>query len=276
VLASFFGMRNSFFIGSSVLFLICLITVLFIKEPPKSEETNVKEKNTVTYFSLLKQKNILILLVCVCLTNMVILQIQPIVALYVEQLTNGAENSVMLSGLVLSLGALSGAIASPIWGRTGQKKGFARTLCLALIIAGFMIAIQGIPDNLELFALIQFICGLGFSGIFPSANSILVLFTPSSSRGTGFGLLFSAQMVGGAIGPLLGGIVVTILSFKAVYALSGSMLLIAGLYLLLFAPKSFKQKANSTQSVNRTDAKEHIESIKSKFILDNSKDKTVK
>lgn len=55
------------------------------------------------------------------------------------------------------------------------------------------MSLQGVPNSLVLFGLMQFLCGLGFSGIFPSANSILVLLTPPSSRGMGFGSLFSAQ-----------------------------------------------------------------------------------
>ncbi len=248
ILATSFGMRNSFFIGAVALSLISITTILFIKEPPKQENTDPVNQKAPGYLSLLKDKNLLILLFVVGFTNFVIMQIQPIVALYVEKLNQSSHDVMILSGLVLSLGGFAGAIAAPIWGKAGQKHGFYKTLTLSLIVAGTLIAMQGLPNMLWLFALMQFVCGLAFSGIFPSANSILVLFTPSNIRGTGFGLLFSAQMVGGAIGPIIGGFLVTFLSFNSVYFASGSVLVVLGLYLITLAPKTFKQRANANSS----------------------------
>lgn len=248
ILATSFGMRNSFFIGAVALSLISITTILFIKEPPKQESTDPVNQKAPGYLSLLKDKNLLILLFVVGFTNFVIMQIQPIVALYVEKLNQSSHDVMILSGLVLSLGGFAGAIAAPIWGKAGQKHGFYKTLTLSLIVAGTLIAMQGLPNMLWLFALMQFVCGLAFSGIFPSANSILVLFTPSNIRGTGFGLLFSAQMVGGAIGPIIGGFLVTFLSFNSVYFASGSVLVVLGLYLITLAPKTFKQRANANSS----------------------------
>ncbi|MCI7784628.1 MAG: MFS transporter, partial [Succinivibrio sp.] len=248
ILATSFGMRNSFFIGAVALSLISITTILFIKEPPKQENTDPVNQKAPGYLALLKDKNLLILLFVVGFTNFVIMQIQPIVALYVEKLNQSSHDVMILSGLVLSLGGFAGAIAAPIWGKAGQKHGFYKTLTLSLIVAGTLIAMQGLPNMLWLFALMQFVCGLAFSGIFPSANSILVLFTPSNIRGTGFGLLFSAQMVGGAIGPIIGGFLVTFLSFNSVYFASGSVLVVLGLYLITLAPKTFKQRANANSS----------------------------
>lgn len=250
ILATSFGMRNSFFIGAVALSLISITTILFIKEPPKQESTDPVNQKAPGYLSLLKDKNLLILLFVVGFTNFVIMQIQPIVALYVEKLNQSSHDVMILSGLVLSLGGFAGAIAAPIWGKAGQKHGFYKTLTLSLIVAGSLIAMQGLPNVLWLFALMQFVCGLAFSGIFPSANSILVLFTPSNIRGTGFGLLFSAQMVGGAIGPIIGGFLVTFLSFNSVYFASGSVLVVLGLYLITLAPKTFKQRANANSTNN--------------------------
>ena len=110
-----------------------------------------------------------------------------------------------------------------------------------------MLTMQGIPDNLIIFGAIQFICGLGFSGIFPSANSILVLITPGNSRGIGFGLMTSAQMLGGALGPIIGGLIVTLASYSYVYVFSGLLMLCMGIYILFFAPESFKKAANQVK-----------------------------
>ena len=265
ILATAFGMRNSFYVGAVALSLITVTTILFIKEPPVAPEKEINKAQNTSYLSFIKDKNILILLLCVCMTNLVILQIQPIVSLYVQQLSHNSDKAVLLTGFIMSLGGIAGALASPLWGKTGQKVGFYKTITLAFISAGLLMSLQGLPNSLVLFGLMQFLCGLGFSGIFPSANSILVLLTPPSSRGMGFGSLFSAQMIGGALGPVIGGVIVSFMSFNSVYIISGSILFIIGIYLKFFAPESFKQKASLTKDHKiESRNKEYLDDIKKK------------
>lgn len=265
ILATTFGMRNSFYVGAVALSLITVTTILFIKEPPVAPEKEINKAQNTSYLSFIKDKNILILLLCVCMTNLVILQIQPIVSLYVQQLSHNSDKAVLLTGFIMSLGGIAGALASPLWGKTGQKVGFYKTITLAFISAGLLMSLQGVPNSLVLFGLMQFLCGLGFSGIFPSANSILVLLTPPSSRGMGFGSLFSAQMIGGALGPVIGGVIVSFMSFNTVYIISGSILFVIGIYLKFFAPESFKQKASLTKDHKiESRNKEYLDDIKKK------------
>ena len=265
ILATAFGMRNSFYVGAVALSLITVTTILFIKEPPVAPEKEINKAQNTSYLSFIKDKNILILLLCVSMTNLVILQIQPIVSLYVQQLSHNSDKAVLLTGFIMSLGGIAGALASPLWGKTGQKVGFYKTITLAFISAGLLMSLQGVPNSLVLFGLMQFLCGLGFSGIFPSANSILVLLTPPSSRGMGFGSLFSAQMIGGALGPVIGGVIVSFMSFNTVYIISGSILFVIGIYLKFFAPESFKQKASLTKDHKiESRNKEYLDDIKKK------------
>lgn len=265
ILATAFGMRNSFYVGAVALSLITVTTILFIKEPPVAPEKEINKAQNTSYLTFIKNKNILILLLCVCMTNLVILQIQPIVSLYVQQLSHNSDKAVLLTGFIMSLGGIAGALASPLWGKTGQKVGFYKTITLAFISAGLLMSLQGVPNSLVLFGLMQFLCGLGFSGIFPSANSILVLLTPPSSRGMGFGSLFSAQMIGGALGPVIGGVIVSFMSFNTVYIISGSILFVIGIYLKFFAPESFKQKASLTKDHKiESRNKEYLDDIKKK------------
>lgn len=265
ILATAFGMRNSFYVGAVALSLITVTTILFIKEPPVAPEKEINKAQNTSYLTFIKDKNILILLLCVCMTNLVILQIQPIVSLYVQQLSHNSDKAVLLTGFIMSLGGIAGALSSPLWGKTGQKVGFYKTITIAFISAGLLMSLQGVPNSLVLFGLMQFLCGLGFSGIFPSANSILVLLTPPSSRGMGFGSLFSAQMIGGALGPVIGGVIVSFMSFNTVYIISGSILFVIGIYLKFFAPESFKQKASLTKDHKiESRNKEYLDDIKKK------------
>lgn len=247
ILALNFGMRNSFFIAGAVLSTISLVTIFYIKEPKKSQKDEKKnDKSALSYLWILKNSRIIPVLLAVLLTQLVLLMVQPIVALYVEHLSKNGDNAVFLSGFIISLGGIAGALAAPLWGKFGQRKGFLNAVILAFASAGILMAIQGIPDDIFYFGLMQFICGLCFSGIYPSLNSILVLLTPSEARGVSFGLMFSAQMTGGAIGPVLGGIIVTVFNFSTVYYLNGALFVLIALYLKFMVSSEFKEKADSS------------------------------
>ena len=98
-------------------------------------------------------------------------------------------------------------------------------MALALLFAGLSIMIQGIPDDLYLFALMQFVGGLFFAGIYPSINAILAGNTPPEFKGSIFGMLFSAQQVGSMAGPILGGAIATFLGMKYVFFIAGALLI---------------------------------------------------
>ena len=227
LLAESFGMRLSFFLAAGALFINCLMFIFFIKEPPAAApadavKTDAKPANRP---SLLHNPLIRNMLICGTIVQMVILILQPILTTYITVLAGELTNIIFISGLVFSLGGVAGAIAAPLWGQFGQHGGFFRAMALALLFAGLSIMIQGIPDDLYLFALMQFVGGLFFAGIYPSINAILAGNTPPEFKGSIFGMLFSAQQVGSMAGPILGGAIATFLGMKYVFFIAGALLI---------------------------------------------------
>ncbi|MFV0637178.1 MFS transporter [Mitsuokella sp. WILCCON 0060] len=227
ILASAVGMRYSFFLAAAALFTNFLIFTFIIKEPPvdkasaKSEEAAKKPSVSPWHMPLLRN-----MLLCGTLVQMVILILQPVITTYIAKLAGPLPNIVFVAGLVFSLGGIAGAIAAPFWGTFGQRRGFFRAMCLGMAGAGISMIIQGIPDTLVPFAIMQFVGGLFFCGIHPSINAVLANNTPASYKGRIFGMLFAAQQVGSMAGPLLGGLIATYLGMHWVFAFSGLLLLI--------------------------------------------------
>ena len=244
VLASVFGMRVSFFISAGALALITLITLIFIKEPPREAKTPeqlalAKEAEKV---NLLKVPMIRRMLECAVVIQMAILILQPILTLYVAELHHSMDNVIMLSGMVFSLGGFAGAISAPLWGRYGQSHGFFRTMCITLAGTGFILIIQSIPSTLTPFAILQFVCGLFYAGVYPSINSILVKKSPAEHRGRFFGLMFAAQQIGSTIGPLVGGFIGTFFGLKFVFIFAGILMFITSALMYLKPPISRKPR----------------------------------
>lgn len=270
ILAETFGMRVSFFIAGGALTLITLVTLFFIKEPPRqvapAPSKNAKAQSS-PYRALLHSSTIRMLLLCTGLTNMVILLLQPIMTLYIGQLRGTQENLMMVSGFVFSFSGIAGAIAAPIWGRQGQAHGFFKTEIISLFAAGVLICSQFIPSTLIPFAILNFIVGLGFSGIFPSANSMIIMHTDPAQRGTAFGLLFSAQQIGGTVGPLLGGALATFIGLSYIFPIAGSLLVLMSIFLYFKAPAQMRTNPHSDAKA-QVDAKrqETIERIKQEVL----------
>lgn len=244
VLASVFGMRVSFFISAGALALITLITLIFIKEPPREAKTPeqlalAKEAEKV---NLLKVPMIRRMLECAVVIQMAILILQPILTLYVAELHHSMDNVIMLSGMVFSLGGFAGAISAPLWGRYGQSHGFFRTMCITLAGTGFILIIQSIPSTLTPFAILQFVCGLFYAGVYPSITSILVKKSPAEQRGRIFGLMFAAQQIGSTIGPLVGGFIGTFFGLKFVFIFAGILMFITSALMYLKPPISRKPR----------------------------------
>ena len=263
VLAESFGMRTSFFISSGTLLLITLITLFFIKEPKVDKPVqkavkNVKQESV--YKKLLRNRSIRLLLLCTGLTNMVILLLQPVMTLYIGELMGTTENLLLISGTVFSLSGIAGAIAAPIWGKQGQSKGFFYTEVISLCAAGILIAAQFIPNTLLPFAILQFCVGLGFSGIFPSANAMVVNNTDPEIRGSAFGLMFSGQQIGGTIGPILGSVIATFINISMIFLMSGLLLLFVGLLFYFKAPRALRIR--TLRAPKNAPDKDFIEKIK--------------
>lgn len=228
VLAEAVGMRYSFFLASAALFLNFLVFTFIIKEPPTSAKDDAIQKDTsdIKECSPWRMPLLRNMLLCGTLVQMVILILQPVLTTYVAKLAGPLPNIVFVAGLVFSLGGIAGAMAAPIWGTFGQRRGFFKAMCLGMTGAGISMIIQGIPDTLVPFAIMQFVGGLFFCGIHPAINAILASNTPPSYKGRIFGMLFAAQQVGSMAGPLLGGLIATYLGMHWVFALSGVILLL--------------------------------------------------
>ena len=228
VLAECFGMRMSFFLAAGALFVNFLAFAFFIKEPPASLAAMAAQKagNDVPQPSVWKMPLLRNMLLCGTVVQMVILILQPIITTYIAHLAGDLPNIVFVAGLVFSLGGIAGALAAPFWGKLGQRRGFFRAMCAALFLAGCAMLVQGMPDTLVPFAVMQFVGGLFFCGIHPSINAVLAQNSPATIKGRIFGLLFSVQQVGSMAGPLLGGLVATWLGMHAVFYFAGSILLL--------------------------------------------------
>jgi DHA1 family multidrug resistance protein-like MFS transporter len=154
----------------------------------------------------------------------------PILPLFVAALGTNDSSVPLLSGVLFSISAAAGAFGNRLCAilmhRTGPRRVIATASAVAGIgVGGFLLA--GSAWWLALpTAVFGVAIGTATTASYTAASSII----PSGARGTGFGLLTTASLVGLAVSPIVSGLLGAT-SIRAVFVVDALML--AGLAILV-------------------------------------------
>ncbi len=125
-----------------------------------------------------------------------------------------------------SVSGLSMSVASPIWGvlgdRFGRKPMLLRSMLGGAITVGLIFFAQN-PTQLLVLRLLQG----ATSGTVAAATALVAAETPRSRVGWSLGVVSSAVALGGAIGPVVGGIAGSLFGLRLVFLGGGVLLLIS-------------------------------------------------
>ena len=231
-MASWFGMRMSFYVGSLALFAATTAVMLVVKD------MTILQKGDFSAISLwrdlkdsLCNKELRFIMFMFFMIQTCVMTIQPLITLYVGQLMGAmGDEAVKMSGVIFSLAGFAGILAAPFWGKRGQRYGFVRIFALVTFAAGFINLFQVFIQDVWQFAAIQFIYGLFLAGAVPNINADLTVVTDKNTRGKAFGLSTSANQFGGVVGPLLGGALGAVMATRYVLVATGCILMCMGAY----------------------------------------------
>ena len=152
----------------------------------------------------------------------------PFLPLYVAELDSTMGWSVeALSGLVFSVQALTMAVASPFWGVVADRYGRKLMVMRATLGGAVVILLMGFVANVEQLVALRAVQGL-FTGVIAAANALIASVAPRERTGYAMGLLQVGLWSGVSAGPLLGGILSDLLGFRATFAVTSAILLLAG------------------------------------------------
>lgn len=231
-MSSWFGMRMSFFLGGGFLFISTLLVVFLVKDVPHCKTCRAKKNNLFKDIgTALRNADLRYVMCMFFVVQGCIMLIQPLITMHVGELMGKMDDeTIQMAGIIFSLAGVAGILASTFWGKQGQKHGYILMFCLVTFSAGIVNLFQYVVQDVYQFALVQFIYGLFLSGAVPNINARLVESTDQAMRGKAFGLLTSAQQLGGVFGPLLGGVFGRYMSTRYVLMLAGCILLTVSVY----------------------------------------------
>lgn len=220
-----FGVKYVFFITGGLLLIAFITTLLFVKESFVREDRKILTAKEV--WSSIPEKSLTIVLsVTFLIITMALYTIEPIVTVYVTQLSKNTSHIALISGLVFSASGLANIIAAPRLGKLSDKIGAHKVMLIALIAAGLIYIPQAFVKNPWQLMILRFLLGLTLGGLNPSVNILVKKITPTSITGRIFAFTTSAGYFGVFAGSVLGGQVAARLGISCVFFVTSALLLL--------------------------------------------------
>ncbi|GAX04533.1 major facilitator superfamily transporter [Secundilactobacillus pentosiphilus] len=185
------------------------------------------------------RRNLFVLWFGTFMAGLAFSEIMPFLSLYVDTLGNFTKDQLNLySGITFSATYLVTAVASPMWGRLADRKGRKLMLLRASLGMAVVMGLMGAVTSVwELMAL-RFIQGI-FSGYISNANALMATQAPKSKSGQALGTLSTGYVAGSLFGPLVGGVLAEIFSYRVTFFITGVLLLSVFFVSYFFVTESF-------------------------------------
>jgi MFS family permease len=243
-----FGLRNIFFITGALLLVSFVTAALFIRESfvrQDKKTLGIREVwNTVPEKSL-----IITMFVTSFVLSVALYSVEPIVTIYVAQLSKNASHIAFLAGMVFSASGLANIIAAPRLGKLSDKVGPQKVMLVALVAAGLIFIPQAFVTSTWQLMGLRFLLGLTTGGLVPSVNSLIKRITPDSLTGRVFGFNMSAMYLGVCGGAVLGGQVAAYLGIRYVFPITSVLLLLNASWVYFKVYKRLGRKGISENSL---------------------------
>ncbi len=154
------------------------------------------------------------------LVNLVDRSLALSVPLYLASLAGPGMGVEAVTGIVVSAGAFASAGSAYLLGHRAVRVGSMRLLLVGLIGGLAAIVPMGLCRSILPFAILRVLVGASVGGAATLAYTLGGAQIPSHVRASGYSLLSSAAMLGGAMGPILCGLLTSI-DLRAPFFASG-------------------------------------------------------
>jgi len=190
---------------------------------------------------------LMFLIGCVTLMMTGFAIIMPVFPQRLQALGLGPETLALMEG-AFGLGMfLCSTPMGALAGRIGRKP------ILFISLAGFIVTnlLLAFVNVAPLFILIRFAEGMLISGLMPAAMSMVGDTIPLSRQGRWIGFLTTAQAVGFAVGPGIGGLLSQTLGFTSPFLLSAGIALAASLLAVFMVPETLSEHVRAEARLHK-------------------------
>jgi MFS transporter, DHA1 family, multidrug resistance protein len=246
------GLQNVFFITGAVIFVAFITTVLFVTESFTRQDKKVDSIREI--WSIVPNKSLsIVIFATFFMITLSSYTVEPIITVYVTQLSPDTSHVALLAGLAFSSLGLANIIASPILGKVSDKIGAHKVMLAALVVAGIFYIPQAFAKDPWQLIVLRFLAGLATAGLNPSVYTLVKKTTPDSLTGRVMGFSISAGYLGIFIGSILGGQVAAYWGIKYVFFVTSSLLLINAVWVYFTVYKKLEKNENLIPNISVTD-----------------------
>jgi EmrB/QacA subfamily drug resistance transporter len=135
-----------------------------------------------------------------------------------------------------------------IMGRLADIYGRRLVLNVGMIFFGLASLGAGLANNIEVLIFFRLLQGTACAILYTASGAIVSNAFPSNERGKAMGMLFAANGVGLAVGPVLGGILVSALSWRYVFLINVPLIFLS--IIICFAYVSESKSEEENQSID--------------------------
>ncbi|MBD8070495.1 MFS transporter [Bacillus sp. PS06] len=221
------GFQYTFFITSTIISLATLLVLFGVKEVRKQATEKTKKFTRKEVLSHIFHQPVLLSVMFISLiVQAANFSIQPLLALYVSELT-GAANIAFLAGLAFSATGFGNMLATRQWGKLGDKIGHERVIFILLILAGILFIPQAFAHSLWQLVIFRFLFGISIGGLIPCMTAYIRQVAPLSVQGEVLGYNVSFRYLGNVIGPTMGGILSGFFGISTVFLITSCLFFIS-------------------------------------------------
>ncbi|WP_449538401.1 MFS transporter [Ferdinandcohnia sp. Marseille-Q9671] len=244
LLADAVGFQYTFVITASVILLAVALVGIGIKEvrPQETNERSKKYTRKEVLVYIFKHPVLLTVMFISLLIQVANFSVQPLLALYVTQLTD-SSNIVFLAGMAFSATGFGNLLFTRQWGKFGDRFGHEKIVTILLISSSIMFIPQGLVSELWQLVLCRFLFGMAVGGLIPCMTAYIRQVAPLSMQGEVQGYNVSFRFLGNFIGPVSGGILSGFFGISTVFFVTSGLFLVAGIILWLSVARHSEKSA---------------------------------
>jgi DHA1 family multidrug resistance protein-like MFS transporter len=177
------------------------------ENPPDSANSqNPQNPSTrVTFRNVLAFQNFILMMTVIFGLQFVDRSFGPVLPLYVEQAGRSHAQVAMVSGVLFSIMACTGALGHHFCGRLVKRFPMRVVIAGGAAVAAAGSAMVGVSGNLVVMSVASTLLGLGIGAAMTASYSAAGSVIPAGAHGAGFGVLTSASLVGMASSPFIAG-----------------------------------------------------------------------
>lgn len=241
----FIGPQGVFFLTGSLMAVVFIATLIFVKEDFKRSDKKVMSTREV--WSILPDKAIIIIMfITAFVVQLALYSIEPIITVYIKQLSSNDSHIALISGLAFSASGFASIISAPRLGKLSDKIGARKVILGSLIAAGIFFIPQAFVNSPWQLMGLRFLLGLATAGLIPSVNTLVKKLSPEAITGRIFGYSMSAQYLGTFAGSIFGGQMASHFGIRSIFVSTSILLFINALWVYEMVYKKLSKKYNKS------------------------------